>query len=144
MDAPSAVVGGDSEIGSVYISVMALLADASLSALERRVVDRLLTLLNEELGADLVGVWLYGSRARGEETGPSSDIDLLVITRGGRDRDFKRVGELAMDAADAEGLDPFRLSARVADPGWVEGRREIDSFFIREVDRDKVVLAGSA
>lgn len=89
-------------------------------------------------------MWLYGSRARGEEARPSSDVDLLVITSGGRERDFRRVSELAMDAAEAEGLDPFRLSIRVADPGWIDGRREIDSFFIREVDRDKVVLVGSA
>lgn len=107
-------------------------------------IDRVLALLDAELGEELVGVWLYGSRARGEKPGPSSDIDLLVITRGGRERDFRRVSELAMDATEAEGLDPFRLSTRVADPDWIASRRDIDSFFIREVDRDKVVLAGGA
>lgn len=127
-----------------YIPCVGSVADASLSDRERRVVDRLIALLDTELGEQLIGVWLYGSRARGEETRPSSDVDLLVITSGGRERDFRRVSELAMDAAEAEGLDPFRLSTRVADPGWIDGRREIDSFFIREVDRDKVVLAGSA
>ncbi len=107
-------------------------------------VDRLLALLDTELGEELIGVWLYGSRARGEEPQPSSDIDLLVITSGGRERDFRRVSELAMDAAEAEGLDIFRLSTRVADLGWIDHRRGIDSFFIRELDRDKVVLVGSA
>ena len=105
-------------------------------------VDRLLGLLESELGEELTGVWLYGSRARGEEPGPWSDIDLLVITDGGRERHFRRVTELAMDAAEAEGVNPFQVSTRVTDPGWIEGRRAIDSFFIREVDRDKIVLAG--
>jgi predicted nucleotidyltransferase len=118
------------------------IANASLSDRERRVVKRLLRRLETEFGDGLIAVWLYGSRARGEEPRTRSDIDLLVVTRGGRDRDFRRVTELAMDAAEAEGIDPFRVSTRVADPAWIEGRREIDSFFIREVDRDKIVLAG--
>lgn len=123
---------------------MGSIAEASLSTSERRVVDRLIALLESEFEDELVGVWLYGSRARGEQPRPLSDIDVLVITRGGRDRDFRRVSELGMDAAAAEGLDPFKLSTRVADPAWIEARREIDSFFIREVDRDKVVLVGGA
>lgn len=76
---------------------MASLADASLTAEERRVVERLVELLREEFGPDLHAVWLYGSRARGEP--------------------------------------PY-----VFDPEWVTARRAIDSFFMREVDRDKVVL----
>ncbi len=127
-----------------YISGVGSIADASLNDRERRVVDRLVALLESELDGDLVGVWLYGSRARGEDPHPASDIDLLVITRGGRERDFRRVSELGTDAAMAEGLDPFLLSTRVADPAWIQGRREIASFFIGEVDRDKVVLVGSA
>lgn len=51
----------------------------------RRVVERLVDRLREELGQDLLAVWLYGSRARGEadpsETDPDrrSDVDLLAI-----------------------------------------------------------------
>lgn len=131
-------------MASGYISRVRSIADATLSDLERRVVDRLIAALEDDLGDELVGVWLYGSRARGEQPGPESDIDLLVITVGGRERDFRRVIELAMGAAEAEGLNPFQLSTRVADPAWIEGRRDIDSFFIREVDRDKVVLVGYA
>lgn len=121
---------------------MGTLAKASLSKQERRVVERLVRMLRADLGGELIGVWLYGSRARGETPGPESDVDLLVITRGGRERDFRRVIDIAMDAAEAEGVDPFGVSTTVADPGWIEGRRAIDSFFMREVDRDKIVLAG--
>jgi len=45
-------------------------------------------------------------------------------------------------ADDAEGRPSF-FSVQVHDPAWLEQRREIRSFFIQEVDRDKVVLAGS-
>jgi hypothetical protein len=36
------------------------------------------------------------------------------------------------------------FSASVYDPQRVEQRREIRSFFIQEVDRDKIVLHGEA
>ena len=36
------------------------------------------------------------------------------------------------------------VSIKVYDPNWLEGRRRIDSFFIREVDRDKIVLYGGS
>lgn len=112
-----------------------------MSDCARGAVERLLSLVASELGEDLIGVWLYAPRARGEQAGPRSDIDLLIITSRGCERDFWPVTELAMDAAEAEGVDPFRVSTRVADPGWIEGRREIESFFMREVDRDKIALA---
>ncbi len=34
------------------------------------------------------------------------------------------------------------VSIKVHDPACLHGRRTIDSFFIREIDRDKVVLYG--
>jgi len=34
-------------------------------------------------------------------------------------------------------------SVKVNDRTWLEGRREIESFFIQEVDRDEVVLYGN-
>jgi predicted nucleotidyltransferase len=117
------------------------LTEASLSAEERRVVDRLVGLLRVEFGADLHAVWLYGSRARGERPHLESDVDLLVLTSGGRDRDLLRAIELKAQAADEEGAYPL-ISVKVYDPEWLRGRREIDSFFIREVDRDKIVLHG--
>ncbi len=99
--------------------------------------------LGERLGEDLRAVWLYGSRARGEAHG-ESDVDLLVIAEGGHVRHGRVAGDLGEQAALAEGESPFTYSVHVHDPDWVQGRREIESFFIQEVDRDKIVLAGSA
>ncbi len=121
---------------------MTSVAAAELDQHERRVIEALLTALREELGEQLRSVWLYGSRARGERSGPESDVDLLVVTDGGRARDLDRVLVLIERVAEREGASPLRFDARVVTPEWVRGRRAIDSFFMRDVDRDKIVLAG--
>jgi predicted nucleotidyltransferase len=120
------------------------LADASLSEAERRTVRRSVAMLGDALGENLRAVWLYGSRARGERGGRDSDVDLLVIAAGDTRRNQRLALELSEEAALAEGESPFTYSVHVYDPGWLRGRREINSFFIQEVDRDKLVLAGSA
>jgi predicted nucleotidyltransferase len=119
------------------------LTAAQLTVSERRTVVRFALRLDDVLGDDLRAVWLYGSRARGNAHS-ESDVDLLVIADGGRDSYGRTVGDIGEEAAIAEGESPFNFSVHVHDPHWLEGRREIDSFFIQEVDRDKIVLAGSA
>ena len=47
----------------------------------RSLLERLLTLLEEGLGGDLLAAALFGSVARGEG-GRTSDLDLLIIHRG--------------------------------------------------------------
>lgn len=100
-------------------------------------------MLDEALGDALRGVWLYGSRSRGERPHRDSDVDLLVIAEGDRARHQRLALDLSEAAALAEGESPFVYSVHVYDPGWLQRRREIESFFIQEVDRDKIVLAGS-
>jgi len=127
-----------------------VLAEAALSARERGVVEHSVDRLQDELGADLLAVWLYGSRARGEadpaETDPDlrSDIDLLAIVDPSRDA--AKVGwdahEWVEEEADAAGDSPVYYSMRVFDTEWLADRRRIRSFFIQEVDRDKIVLYG--
>jgi predicted nucleotidyltransferase len=119
------------------------LTAAQLTESERRTVEHFASRLDGELGNDLRALWLYGSRARGSAH-PESDVDLLVIAEGGRDRYGRLAGDLSEEAAIAEGESPFNYSVHVHDPEWLQGRRAIDSFFIQEVDRDKIVLAGSA
>ncbi len=118
-------------------------AGATLSEAERRTVRRFVALLDEALGPRLHAVWLYGSRARGEAPGLDSDVDLLVIASGDVEGHQRLALELSEAAALAEGENPFAYSVHVYDLQWLRRRREIDSFFIGEVDRDKLVLAGS-
>lgn len=121
------------------------LSATSLSDTERRVVVRLVDLLEAELGGDLRGVWLYGSRARGEPRRPESDVDLLVVTRSPETwSQFTLVQHLVDQAAQAEGASPVWFSAHVYSDERLAQRRAIRSFFIQEVDRDKLVLAGRA
>jgi len=114
---------------------------ASLDPPSRRVLEGLTAGLRAKLGEDLVGLWLYGSSARGEARHPESDVDLLLITRRG-DADWPRAYHVLYEVSDREGVSPVRFSLKLVDPGWVAERRAIESFFIREVDRDKLVLAG--
>ena len=55
-------------------------------------------------------------------------------------RAYKRIDE----AAEGEGLSYFLFSPHVYTPERIARRREIRSFFIQEVDRDKIVLYGDA
>ncbi|MCP9486815.1 MAG: nucleotidyltransferase domain-containing protein [Gaiellaceae bacterium MAG52_C11] len=121
---------------------MDTLARASLTDSERRALERLVPLLEEEFGDALHAVWLYGSRARGEPPHEESDIDLLIVaddaSNDGVGRAYRRVDE----ATAGEELGFMLFSPRVYTPEYVANRREIRSFFIQEVDRDKIVLYG--
>ena len=109
---------------------------AALDPVEREVLDRLVRHVEAEYGDDLHGIWLYGSRARGERTHDESDVDVMVVTRTRRRDD--RVWRFVTEGWDlGVFVDPRQVSLE-----WVEGRRAIRSFFLQEVDRDKIVLLG--
>jgi predicted nucleotidyltransferase len=126
------------------------LGGAALSARERAVVESSVSRLREKLGGGLLAVWLYGSRARGEadptECDPDlrSDIDMLAIVSPslGAAKVGWEAHEWVEEEADAAGDSPVYYSLRVFDVDWLRDRREIRSFFIQEVDRDKIILWG--
>jgi predicted nucleotidyltransferase len=122
------------------IRLMAALAEAALDARERELLGRLVAEFEQVYGDDLDGVWLYGSRARGERTHDESDIDVLVVTRS--ERDDKPLIPAVWRVLDHLGNPPILVDPRQRSRGWVEDRRSIDSFFMRDVDRDKIVLYG--
>jgi predicted nucleotidyltransferase len=119
----------------------------SLSRDERALLERFADRLVEHWGARLCAVWLFGSRARGEAPAhEDSDVDVLVLVD---DEDRRRKDHVYDDLyAAAKELDledlVIHFSVHVDTPAWLQGRREIKSFFIAEVDRDKVVVAGNA
>ncbi len=119
---------------------MRTLTETTLTDEQRALVERLALRLRKDLDAQ--SVWLYGSRARGEEPSPDSDVDLLVIAPGERWENLKRADDVLYEVAAEMGADPMPFAIQVWDRHWLEGRREIRSFFIGEVDRDKLVLAG--
>lgn len=117
------------------------LSKATLDTAERRTLARFVELLEGGLGEGLISAWLYGSRARGEPPHDESDVDVMLVTAFG-DHDADLVDELLWNAAELEGANPMSFSVQVVDLDWIEDRRRIESFFIQEVDRDKLVLAG--
>lgn len=125
---------------------MPAVADASLSSDERRLLKGFVAELRDSLGSDLWAVWLFGSRARGESTGQESDIDVLVLAADASWDAKERIHAALAHAAADVGLAAIAwdLSIHVHTPEWLRGRREIRSFFIAEVDRDKVVLHGES
>jgi predicted nucleotidyltransferase len=119
---------------------MAVLADAALDERERELLGRFVAALEGAYGDGLDGVWLYGSRARAERSHDESDIDVLVITRSGRD-DEALISTL-WRVLDEMGNPRVLVDPRQRSRAGVEDRRAIDSFFLRDVDRDRIVLYG--
>jgi predicted nucleotidyltransferase len=116
------------------------LAEAALDKHERDLLNRLVAELVRVYADDLDGVWLYGSRARGERTHDESDIDLLVVTR--IERDDKPLIPAVWRVLDELGNPRIFVDPRQRSRAWVEDRRAIDSFFLRDIDREKIVLYG--
>jgi predicted nucleotidyltransferase len=122
---------------------MSSLAEASsLTAQERVVLERFAGELRAQLGDELHAVWLFGSRARGEEPGPESDVDLLVLVQDASWDARMWVRGLLEVAARELDLEPvgWRFSIHVHTLAWLKQRREIEAFFIAEVDRDKIAV----
>jgi len=127
----------------LYIDCMTTLAQASLSTEERALLTRFSSELHsEELEPE--AVWLFGSRARGEQPAEDSDVDVLVLLKDASWAAKMRVHAALQSAArelDLQAL-TFSFSIHVNTLTWLAQRREIRSFFIAEVDRDKIVLSG--
>lgn len=120
------------------------MAETSLSADERALVERFVEELRARLEDELHAVWLFGSRARGEQPSSESDVDVLVLVDDASWDGRMLVRGMLDDAARELELDAltWSFSVHVHTPAWLAQRREIRSFFIAEVDRDKVVLGG--
>jgi predicted nucleotidyltransferase len=123
---------------------MTALAETSLLADERALIERFVEELRRRLKAELHAVWLFGSRARGEEPSEQSDVDVLVLVDDACWDNRMLVRRMLDEAARDLGLEAltWSFSIHVHTPGWLAQRREIRSFFIAELDRDKVLLRG--
>jgi predicted nucleotidyltransferase len=123
---------------------MTTLAETSLLADERALAERFVAELRERLKDQLHAVWLFGSRARGEEPSKESDVDVLVLVDDASWDGRMRVRKVLDEAARELGLEAltWSFSIHVHTPDWLAERREIRSFFIAELDRDKVALRG--
>lgn len=117
---------------------MPALADAALDEQERELLERFVAALRDEYRDDLDAVWLYGSRSRGERPHDESDIDVLVVTSV--ERSDEPLIPTLWRVLDELGNPRLIVDPRQRSRAWVDDRRAIDSFFLRELDRDKIVL----
>ena len=124
----------------MYLRLVSTLARASLIVEEERALERAVAALEAKLGDQLLAVWLYGSRARGERPGEDSDIDLLVVVSHADKSD--RVRRIVYDAVGEGSGDPFLFSTQVTDPRRLAEEAAIESLYLREVERDRIVLWG--
>lgn len=122
---------------------MLAVRQTSLSAGERALLEAFVDELRRREPETLSAVWLFGSRARGEPAAHGdSDVDVLVIVDGASWNGHMAVNAMLHECAQRLGLERLTpwFSVHVETPDWLAQRREIRSFFIGEVDRDKVVL----
>jgi len=119
---------------------MVSLAETSLSTQERALLERFATDLRSQSDNPLHAVWLFGSRARGESPSEDSDVDVLVLVDDDSWDAKARIHDALQVAARSLDLQPltWSFSVHIHTPQWLAQRREIRSFFVAEVDRDKV------
>jgi predicted nucleotidyltransferase len=125
---------------------MTELSQARLTLGERALLERFASELRSQDDDPSQAIWLFGSRARGEETQEDSDVDVLVLTEDASWENKMRIRATLQTAARALGLEEltWSFSIHVNTPAWLEQRRRVHSFFIAEVDRDKIPLSGLA
>ena len=117
-----------------------------MSAKTAAEVDEILSRFSRDVakhyGASLAGVYLFGSRARGDFE-PESDADVAVVLRGDH-RDFWReqrvVSDIAYDYLLDTGL--FIQPIPFGDADW--SRPPEDNDLVRAAKRDAKALPGAA
>jgi len=119
---------------------MATLSQTSLSVDERLLLERFASNLRADEQNQVDSIWLFGSRARGVTPSESSDVDLLVLVADDSWDAKARIHDTLLQTARALDLQAltWSFSVHIHTPEWLARRREIGSFFIAEVDRDKV------
>lgn len=115
--------------------------NVSLTDVDQKMLDKLAARVGEKAGSSVKAIWLYGSRARGEGA-PESDLDVMVVVESDMEAWQEEFLELAHEVERQYGRF-LHLKVLSYDLAWLQDRREIEAFFIQEVDRDKVVLFGS-
>jgi predicted nucleotidyltransferase len=124
---------------------MTMLSETSLAPDERALLERYDEELRTRLGDHVHAVWLFGSRARGEPRSADSDVDVLVLVDDASWDGRMLVRTILDDAGRELDLDAlvWSFSVHVHGPDWLTQRRAIGSFFVAELDRDKVVVSGA-
>jgi predicted nucleotidyltransferase len=88
------------------------------------------------LGAELIGLKLFGSKARGESA-PDSDIDVVVVVKEGTTKIWDQVLDVAFDVNLAHDV---YISPRVIDQNILKDPVWKITPFLQAVEREGVLL----
>jgi uncharacterized protein len=109
---------------------------ASLSEQEAAALDAYAAALQAHFGEQLVDVWLFGSRARGDAHA-DSDIDVLVVLD---DPDAQALSEARACGFDILLTHDVFLSIRAMSRQQLQELAELGSLFYRTLMRDSIAL----
>ena len=107
-----------------------------LSETERAVVESFVEELRKNLGAELVSIRLFGSKARGGFS-EDSDIDIFILVKE-KTPDVR--GKVAEATANYDVEYGLPLTAVVYDLFEYDKNKELGSFFFDNVEREGIVL----
>jgi len=108
----------------------------SLSMKEKSALTQFKACLNQSLGARLIELKLFGSKARGDDR-PDSDIDVLVIIT---DDDWRVCDMVYGIATDILLQADISISPKVISKNMLEQLQKEDTFFSRNVSKDAIVI----
>ena len=107
-----------------------------LTKKERGVVEKFKRRVEEQFPGEIVRMFVFGSKARGDAT-EESDIDIIVVTRS----DDKRLGKnIRYTGYDLEIEHGIVLSIQVYSEKYLNHLRNIPTQFIQNVDREAIVI----
>ena len=107
-----------------------------LSPHEDDAVSEYISRLQRVLGQKLIGLWLFGSKARGELS-PDSDIDLLIILTTAQSETRWLIWGLGSDVSLEYDV---LLNAHIIDATRWDDERRYRGTLWREIERDGVPL----
>lgn len=107
---------------------------------ERAAVRECLVRLRQALGSQLIGVWLFGSKARGD-FGPHSDIDLLIVIP---ELDWSLWDEIRLIAARVSLEHDTLLNTHILDQSHWDTQMQYMGTLWWQVQRDGVLLLQEA
>jgi len=108
----------------------------TLSAKEKSVLKQFKTGLEQTLGAQLIELKLFGSKARGDDQ-PDSDIDVLVIVATDDSHIRESVYNIATDILLQTDL---CISPKVISKNIFDRLRKENTSFIHNVSRDAITV----
>ena len=102
----------------------------------QRAVSEFAERLRERFGSEVVSIWMYGSRARGDAS-PDSDIDLAVVVSDASPERRRAVRHLAVEVWLEHGL---YLSTRVWSAAHWHELERMQTLLYRNICSDGITL----